>query len=72
MARIAGIQIEKDSKGRPAYARINLKKHKEAIPFLKEIGAIEETSFDIKCKEAMTIDEFRESIMPKIKKIFEK
>ncbi|MEI6122273.1 MAG: hypothetical protein WCQ95_01460 [Bacteroidota bacterium] len=41
MARIAGIQIEKDSKGRPVYAHINLKKYKEAIPFLAQIGAIE-------------------------------
>jgi hypothetical protein len=41
MARIPGIQIEKDSKGRPAYARINLKKHREALPYLQQIGAIE-------------------------------
>ena len=42
MARIPGIQIEKDSKGRPTYARINLKKRKDALPYLKQVGAIDE------------------------------
>jgi len=42
MARIPGIQIEKDSKGRPTYARINLKKRKDALPYLKQVGAIED------------------------------
>ena len=42
MARIAGIQIEKDSKGHMTYARINLKKHKDLFPYLEQKGVIEE------------------------------
>jgi hypothetical protein len=39
MARIAGIQIEKDSKGRPAFVRFDLKKHPEALELLTKLGA---------------------------------
>lgn len=46
MARVAGIQIEKDKKGRVAYVRINLKKHPEFIPQLVQIGAISPDEFE--------------------------
>lgn len=58
MARIAGIQLEKDSKGRLAYARINLKKHPEALKLLNQIGAIEKSKDDKDWDEALTPDEF--------------
>ena len=48
MARVAGIQIEKDTKGRVAYVRINVKKHPEFIPQLEKVGAIEYNDFEKK------------------------
>lgn len=71
MARIAGIQIEKDSKGNPAYARINLKKHGEALkPFLNQIGAIEKTPFEIAFENGMTGDEVRAGMKKFIHEMF--
>jgi hypothetical protein len=46
MARIPGIQIEKDKKGRVAYVRINVKKHPEFILELEKVGAIEYNDFE--------------------------
>jgi hypothetical protein len=72
MARIAGIQIEKDSKGRLAYARFNLKKHPEALELLSKIGAIEEDQFDRDFKNGLTIDEAKAEMHKRIEKWFEK
>lgn len=68
MPRVAGIQIEKDKKGRPAYVRINLKKHKEALSFLEQIGAVEESTFDKMIKAGITGDELRTRLHNKIEK----
>lgn len=59
MPRIAGVQIEKDSKGRPAFARINLKKHPETLELLNRIGAIEEDQFEKDWKRGLSPDEFK-------------
>ena len=41
MGRIAGITIERDTRGHARYARIDLRKHGEKVmPFLEEMGAI--------------------------------
>ncbi len=41
MARIAGIQIEKNAKGIATHVRIDLKKHGDTIkPILQNLGAI--------------------------------
>lgn len=71
MARIAGIQIEKDAKGKPAYARINLKKHKEALTFLEQLGAIDEDEFDKEWKRGLTIEQCKEKMHNRIAKWFE-
>ena len=71
MARIAGIQIEKDAKGKPAYARINLKKHKEAIPILEQLGALEPEPV-INQADYITSEELLESAYKYIDKLFEK
>ncbi|NCO54734.1 MAG: hypothetical protein COS14_03035 [Bacteroidetes bacterium CG02_land_8_20_14_3_00_31_25] len=76
MTRIAGIQIEKDSKGRLAYARFNLKKHPEVIELLHKVGAIEESEFDKEFEEgwknSIPVDEMKERILIRVKKLFEK
>jgi len=66
MARIAGIQIEKDSKGRPVYARINLKKHKDAITYLQEKGVIENEP-EINEADYISSNDFWKSVMEHIK-----
>ena len=68
MARIAGIQIEKDSKGRPAYARFNLKKHPEALELLNKIGAITEDEFEQEWKRGLTPEQFKEEMHHRIDK----
>jgi len=76
MTRIAGIQIEKDSKGRLAYARFNLKKHPEVIELLHKVGAIEKSEFDKEFEEgwknSIPVDEMKERILIRVKKLFEK
>lgn len=70
MARLAGIQVEKDTKGRPAYIRINLRKHgKEIEPFLQKIGVIEQ---DQDWEQGITGDELLARLRPRIKKLFDK
>lgn len=66
MARIAGIQIEKDSKGRPAYARINLKKHPEAVEFLNKVGAIADDDFEREWARGLTPEEFKAEMHKRI------
>lgn len=70
MARIAGIKIEKDSKGRPAYARFNLKKHPEALELLNKIGAIEEDEFEREWNRRVSGNEVRKELHQHIDNLF--
>jgi hypothetical protein len=70
MARIAGIKIEKDAKGRPAYARFNLKKFPEALELLQKYGALEEDEFEKEWKRGITGDEVRKELHKHIEKLF--
>ena len=76
MTRIAGIQIEKDSKGRLAYARFNLKKHPEAIELLYKVGAIEKSEFDKEfeegCKNGMSGEELKAEMKQYIHELFKR
>ena len=76
MTRIAGIQIEKDRKGRPAYARFNLKKHPEAIELLYKVGAIEKSEFDKEfeegCKNGMSGEELKAEMKQYIHELFKR
>ncbi len=71
MARISGIQIENDSKGVPAYVRIDLKKHKEVLTLLEHKGAIE-LEPEINPGKYITGDELMKSLIPRIEKLFVK
>ena len=42
MPKIAGITVERTSKGIPRYVRIDLSKHRDIIPLLVEKGLIDE------------------------------
>lgn len=62
MARIAGITTKKDTKGNITHVTINVKKHKHAVPVLKEMGLLEKSEFEKECEEAITLEEFRDSM----------
>ncbi|HEX3006885.1 MAG TPA: hypothetical protein VHO90_04655 [Bacteroidales bacterium] len=70
MARIPGVQIEKDSKGRPAYARFNLKKHPEALELLNKIGAIEEDEFEREWNRRVSGSKVRKELHEHIDNLF--
>ena len=55
MARIAGITIEKDYKGRPRYARIDLRKYADDLKdFFKDKGiVIEDMKLTAKLKQSI-------------------
>jgi len=72
MARVAGIQIEKDNKGRVAYVRINIKKHPEFIPQLEQLGAISEDEFEKMWSKGISVDQLRESVYKHIDELFDK
>jgi hypothetical protein len=72
MARIAGIQIEKDVKGRPAYARINLKKHPETLELLAKIGAIDGDDFDAEFAKGISGEELIKRVCSDLEKILPK
>ena len=42
MSKISGITIERTARGIPRYVRIDLTKHKDLIPILREKGIIDE------------------------------
>jgi hypothetical protein len=65
MTRIAGIQIEKDSKGRPAYARFNLKKHPEVLELLIKVDALDD-EFEEEWKRGITGDQLRDALHKRI------
>jgi hypothetical protein len=65
MTRIAGIQIEKDSKGQPAYARFNLKKHPEVLELLNKVDALDD-EFEKEWKRGITGDQLRDALHKRI------
>lgn len=65
MTRIAGIQIEKDSKGRPAYARVNLKKHPEVLELLNKADALND-EFEKEWERGITGDQLRDALHTRI------
>ena len=68
MARIAGVTTQKDVRGNITHVTINVKKHKEALPVLKELGLIEKTQFEKDCEGAISIDEAFDDVQEHIKK----
>jgi hypothetical protein len=73
MARIAGIQFEKDARGKRRYVRIDLKKHGNDIaPFLEKMGAMEEDEFEREWKNSITGNVLMQRLRPRIKNLFDK
>ncbi|MGC3979049.1 MAG: hypothetical protein QM751_12985 [Paludibacteraceae bacterium] len=57
MPKVSGITIEKSYRGVPRYVRIDLKKHADIIPFLKEKGVISEPEIKFTPKMKKSIKE---------------
>ncbi len=62
MARIAGVNTQKDTKGNITHVTINTKKHPEAAGKLKELGLMEKTQFEKDYEKAMPFDQFEEKL----------
>ena len=62
MARVAGFTVERTSKGKPTFARIDLRKYPFFIPILEEKGfEVEQPiKWTAKMKRAMAETEFTE------------
>jgi hypothetical protein len=63
---IAGIQFEKDTIGRNAYVRIDMRKYGDKItPLLEELGAMD-SDFDRDWQRGLTADEFKANMHKRI------
>jgi len=59
MAQIAGITTKKNIRGEVTHVTIDIKKHKDKIPMLTEIGVLQKTKFQERCEGAHTVEEAR-------------
>jgi len=57
MAQIAGITTKKNIKGEITHVTINVKKHKETIPMLTQLGVLPKTKFMKEWEAAKTIEQ---------------
>ena len=62
MAQIAGITTKKNLRGEVTHVTIDIKKHKDKIPMLTEIGVLQKTKFEERCEGALTIEELRSRV----------
>ena len=69
MARIAGIKTQKNTRGEITHVTINLKKHQEVVPMLKELGVVSKTQFEKDCEGALTVEEARTRIKKFVKNL---
>jgi len=69
MARIAGIKTQKNTKGEITHVTINVKKHQELMPMLKELGVISKTKFQKECEEGITLDELNNRLTKHIESL---
>lgn len=70
MTKIAGVKVERTVRGIPKYVRIDLKKHADIIPFLKEKGLLSEPEekYNPKFVEKIRKSESEESVSVDFKK----
>ncbi len=73
MAKVTGIEFEKDNRGVKRYVRIDLKKHgKEIEPFLKKLAINNDFQFENEWSNSLTTEQFRKKMHSRIKKWGEK
>ena len=60
MAQVAGITVERSTRGNPTHMRIDLKKHADLIPLFIEKGLLkDEIKWTAKMKRALNETEFK-------------
>lgn len=71
MARIAGVTTQKDTKGNLTHVTINLKKHKEVLPMLQQMGVIEKSELQkmLDSDKWISVEESRKRTLEKIEKL---
>lgn len=70
MVKKAGVQIKKNSKGEITHITIDVRKHKEALPFLNKIGVIEDDfEKDWNSSDYLTVEEAKAQTLEFISKL---
>ena len=74
MARIAGVTTQKNEKGDITHITIYLKKHKEVIPVLTNMGIMEKSRLqqELESDEWLTVDEARALSLKHIEEAWKK
>ena len=74
MTGIPGIQLEKNDKGEATRIAIDLQKHPEAIPLLKEADLMPKTKagMEEELSTALSVDEAFDKLEQKIKNYYDK
>ncbi len=72
MAAIAGVKTQKNTKGQLTHITVDVRKHKEVLPILTEIGLISKTKFDLDFEKGISIEESRKRSLNYIKEIWKK
>lgn len=74
MPRIAGVTTQKDTKGNLTHVTINLKKHKEVLPLLHQMGVIEKSELEkmLDSSEWITPEQLRKKTLTKLKLLWNK
>ena len=68
MAQVAGIVTKKNTKGEITHVTVGIKKHKEKfLPIFTEMGVIKKTKFQERCEGALSVEEFKESMIKFVK-----
>lgn len=71
MAAIAGITTKKNVHGKLTHVTVDVRKHKQVIPMLGEIGLMPKTDFQKRCEDAITVEELRTRVHKRLKQLWE-
>ena len=73
MEDVTGIMFETDTTGQRTHVRIDLRRFGiQIMPFLVEIGAVEDDRFQKDWERALSVDEFKNEMFNRIDKWIEK
>ena len=72
MARIAGVSTTKDVKGNLDTITINLKKHKAAVPVLRELGLLEKSQFEKDWESGISLEEVHQELIDMVNTHYDK
>lgn len=67
MPAISGVATKINSKGKLTHITIDVRKHRQAIPVLKELGLVPKTQFDMDCEDALSVEEVFDNVRQTIK-----